>query len=284
MLRQRLLIATTVVIATSIAQDSFPTCGECWCVPDDGGTAPCPSPKPQTVFDDATILGYRNKTPNEIYTLSCNPYTDSYCETTPSQNFTDLGDAAVCTLIYDEDADFDCTRYSLVTFPSLDSFEADPRSLNAAVTHFGSCGLCSTAQDLSVYLTEDFTAAGKKCATLGLANETAGLACYEKLGLTHECAKIWNFDGIYDGTECLAPCASNLLAPNNGPPPACELNPCLECDEVAAGPAFSALGGRTRRRSGLLSEIVRNCSSIATGVVHDPALGCPSSRRQVMAS
>jgi hypothetical protein len=34
------------------------------------------------------------------------------------------------------------------------------------------------------------------------------------------------------------------------------------------------MGGRTRRRSGLLSEIVRNCSSIAQGIIHDPALSC----------
>jgi hypothetical protein len=37
---------------------------------------------------------------------------------------------------------------------------------------------------------KDFTEAGKICATKGLHNESVGLACYEALGLTHECAKV----------------------------------------------------------------------------------------------
>ena len=110
---------------------------------------------------------------------------------------------------------------------------------------------------------EDFTSAGKICATKGLFNDSAGLKCYEDIGLTHECAKIWNYDGIYDGEVCGDICVKNLQAPNNGPPPECALNDCLQCDEDKAGPVFSAFAGRTRRRSGLLSEIVRSCSSIA---------------------
>ena len=43
---------------------------------------------------------------------------------------------------------------------------------------------------------EDFTAAGKKCATMGLISEQKGMECYMNIGLTMECAKIWNYDGI----------------------------------------------------------------------------------------
>lgn len=46
---------------------------------------------------------------------------------------------------------------------------------------------------------EDFTSDGKICATKGLLNETEGLRCYMDIGLTYDCAKIWNYDGIYDG-------------------------------------------------------------------------------------
>ena len=108
------------------------------------------------------------------------------------------------------------------------------------------------------------------CATKGLLDEAAGLACYMDLGLTEECATIWNYDGIYDGQACTKTCLGHLSDPNNGPAPACTLNECLQCDEDKAGPIFSAYGGRTRRRSGLLSEIVRNCSSIARIDVYDP--------------
>lgn len=229
--------------------------------------------------------------PRGVLTLGCNPYEDPSCATTPPQEYADLGDAAVCALVYDApnataiattnttattgDA---CSSYTLQSFPSRAAFEADPAaSARGVVTHVGACGLCSTAQDLSVYLAQDFTTAGKACATKGLANATNGQACYESLGLTPECAKIWNYDGIFDGSACLKPCTANLFAPNNGPPPACALSPCLECDEVEAGPLFSSFGGRTRRRSGLLSEIVRNCSSIATGIAHDPSQQCPPS-------
>lgn len=92
-----------------------------------------------------------------------------------------------------------------------------------------------------------------------------------QIGLTKECAKIWNYDGIYDGQVCGKVCATELKDPNNGPPPACTLNDCLQCDEDNAGPNFTSFAGRTRRRSGLLSEIVRPCNSIAH-IDHDPCV------------
>lgn len=92
------------------------------------------------------------------------------------------------------------------------------------------------------------------------------------LGLTLECAKIWNYDGIYDGKICATACIGHLSDPNNGPAPSCQLNQCLQCDEDYAGPIFSSFGGRTRRRSGLLSEIIRSCSSITKITTHNP---CP---------
>ena len=64
----------------------------------------------------------------------------------------------------------------------------------------------------------------------------------------------------------------DLTAANNGPAPECELNECLQCDEDNAGPIFTAFGGRTRRRSGLKSEIVRPCDSIYRIISHNPCL------------
>ena len=90
--------------------------------------------------------------------------------------------------------------------------------------------------------------------------------------MTLDCAKIWNYDGIYDGQMCAQTCIGELRDPNNGPPPACTLNECLQCDEDNAGPIFTSFAGRTRRRSGLVSEIVRPCDSIARILEHNP---CP---------
>merc|ERR1719198_53583 len=134
----------------------------------------------------------------------------------------------------------------------------------------GSCGVCSNTQDLSVFLNSDFTTEGKKCATKAILSEHMGLKCYESLGLTKECSKIWNYDGIYDAKVCMKDCLShaNLFKDNNGPPPTCALNPCLQCDEDKAGPLFTQFSGRTRRRSGLISEIIRPCESIAKSITH----------------
>jgi len=250
----------------AVAGNQYPMCGNCWCVPDNGGLGDCPDWKPETSFPNKTIDTYQKQAPVSFYILNCNPYKDSSCATEPPQVMLDV-DSAVCAYKYIALADGSqsCTNYAMVTYASAADAELD----GAVVTHAGSCGLCSTTQDLSIYLIEDFTAAGKKCATMGLFNEDQGLKCYMELGLTGECAKIWNYDGIFDGKACGAVCAKELTWPNNGPAPACALNDCLQCDEDKAGPKFTSFAGRSRRRSGLISEIIRNCSSIAH-ISHDP--------------
>ena len=56
---------------------------------------------------------------------------------------------------------------------------------------------------------------------------------------------------------------------NNGPPPTCKLADCLNCDEVMSGPGFQTVAARSRRRSGLLSKIVRDCGNLLI-VDHKP--------------
>ena len=46
---------------------------------------------------------------------------------------------------------------------------------------------------------------------------------------------------------------------NNGPPPECAMNACLQCDEDESGPNFAKFAGRTRRNTGLESAITRPC-------------------------
>ena len=256
--------ANALYLQSSASADGFPLCGDCWCATDNNGTAPCPGSSPETSFSSETLLALKEKTPVSIYSLTCNPYRDASCDTTPPQATFSQDDATpVCGLLYPA-----CPgqAYSIVSYASREVAEG----ASAQVTHEGVCGLCSTAQDLAVYLSEDFTSAGKKCAAIGLLAEERGLQCYQEIGLTLECARIWNFDGIYDGTACLTSCITHLQDNNNGPAPACELNECLQCDEDKAGPIFSQFAARTRRRSGLLSEIIRPCSTIATDISHAP--------------
>lgn len=263
-------LATITITLNALETEEYPKCGDCWCVPQNEGMGPCPIWEPRTDFSDITISTYAAQIPSWFYRLDCNPYEDNTCTTTPPQELVD-NDATVCAFKYEFDSDgsaISCSEYQMVSYPTREEAAKD----GAVLTHTGSCGLCSTTKDLSIYLSQDFAQAGKICATKGLLNETNGLHCYMDLGLTEECAKIWNYDGIFDGKACGATCAGDITAPNNGPAPTCALSDCLQCDEDLAGPLFSAFAGRTRRRSGLKSEIVRPCDSVSRIFRHDPCM------------
>lgn len=264
-----LLVLCILTWTTNSGADSYPYCGDCWCIPDENGIGNCPYWHPETEFSDIVINLYKSQISADYYRLTCNPYSDKSCTTTPPQVLLEET-SAVCAYHYELDIstnETSCSIYSMKTYSS----ETDAISAGDIVTHTGSCGLCSTTQDLAIYLTEDFTTAGKICATQGLFDEAKGLSCYMSIGLTEECAKIWNYDGIYDGKVCGVTCAKTVSDPNNGPAPDCTLNPCLQCDEDKAGPVFTEFAGRTRRRSGLLSEIVRPCDTIAK-ISHNPCV------------
>ncbi len=245
-------------------------CGGCFCVPDDSGKGDCPSFVPETEFSPEIILAFQSKVLlNPFDNLSCNPYEDKGCATSPPQEEL-LNGEAVCAFKYVAD---DCNSYTMHTYRSASEAEAD----GAVVTHEKSCGLCSTAQDLSVYMANpDMTHEGKVCASKGLISSKWGKKCYMELGYTEACAEIWNYDGIFDGQQCKWTCLGSIFKgePNNGPPPACEINSCLQCDEDEAGPLFKQFAGRTRRRSGLLSAIVRGCDDFA--FLHPTDTLCPS--------
>lgn len=140
------------------AQDGYPSCGDCWCIPPNDGLGPCPIWQPQMNFSDEIISTYNRQVPVSWYSLNCNPYEDSSCTTTPSQEMLDV-EGAVCAFMYtmESDGSKSCETYELKTFAS----RGDAELAGGVITHAGSCGLCSTTQDLAVYLTEDFTQAGK---------------------------------------------------------------------------------------------------------------------------
>lgn len=132
---------------------------------------------------------FQSLVPTNPFNLTCNPYETQYtgipCETTPPQNFTELGDAAVCGVLYDTttlDANQCPTQYSLETFPDLASAEA----AGATMTHWGACGVCSTTQDLAVYIEyTDLTTLGVQCsAQAALKGFEGGVRCYMRVGYT----------------------------------------------------------------------------------------------------
>ncbi|CBL44926.1 Hypothetical protein HDN1F_13430 [gamma proteobacterium HdN1] len=170
---------------------------------------------------------------------------------------TQADQAAVCGLRFEDSSQ---TRYSLKTFPNRAALEAEPGYL---LTHFQDCGACSTLQDLAVYGELDLTRMAKTCSKrMGL---DAKLACMEEIGFTPACAASWAYNGDKTGQTCALTCVSEygllpLLTGTETTPPVNEngeLNACLLCDERMSGPGFQYSAGRTRRNSGIVSEIDR---------------------------
>lgn len=260
-------------------------CGSCHCITN--GTCPETAPKSPGAFGSSTVEQFAAQVPINPFNLTCNPYEDPTCSTIPPQQFVEIGEAAVCGLMYEQaPEEGGCpTEYRMITYSNRSIAEDS----GAMVTHVGSCGVCSTTQDLAVYLrTPDLTTAAKECTKRAFLDElldatgsekledeaNEGMDCFVKeLGMTESCARIWLDNARNTGQECGVPCVAADVADfnNNGPPPECKLNECLRCDEDNSGDVFKQVAGRTRRRSGLLSAIARPCQDLRL-VDHNP---CP---------
>lgn len=165
--------------------------------------------------------------------------------------------AQVCGV---EFVDGEQTRYRLRTFANLAALEAEP---DAVLTHFQACGACSSLQDLAVYGELDLTVMAKTCSKrLSLSDKKT---CMQAIGFSESCAEAWAYNAQQTARACALVCVSTyglsaLLKGEENRPPVDEdgnLNPCLQCDEMMSGPGFQYSAGRTRRNSGILSEIVR---------------------------
>ena len=190
-----LCILLLVVFSTAEGPD-YAYCGDCHCIVvndgDDNDEPSCPAEAPPTEFRADYVAFLQSLQVTNPYELSCNPYQDDACETTPPQsNLTALGDAAACGVVYDlvegpsgddDDDQHECpTRYRLVSYASVEELEKD----GAVLTHHGACGVCSTTQDLAVYIENpDLVAKGTECSLQGLLDFERGVRCYQQVGYT----------------------------------------------------------------------------------------------------
>lgn len=73
---------------------------------------------------------------------------------------------------------------------------------------------------------------GIRCAVRAILNFTDGVTCYMDEGFTEPCATIWIYNSFETRVKCPM-CTDHAFsgAPNNGPPPTCQLAECLQCDE-----------------------------------------------------
>jgi len=154
--------------------------------------------------------------------------------------------------------------YRLQTFPD----EPAAAAAGGVVTHTGACGVCSSLQDLAVYLANpDLGEPVRQCALLSLGgDEQATLDCIMELGFSAPCAQIWAFNTAHTRAACLGVCMAALDDPYHLPDGS--LNSCLACDEEQSGPVFRAVAGRIRRNSGIPVAICRPPEEVSA-VVHD---------------
>ena len=111
--------------------------------------------------------------------MTSNPYEDAHFNTTRS---------GVCGVLYSDDSR---KSYSLKTFPDAHSLQA----AGAFLTHLGGCNLCSTLQDLSVYMEHfNLTAPVRKCGVTGFVSKKKNIEwktnennCYNKALYHYNC-------------------------------------------------------------------------------------------------
>lgn len=199
----------------------------------------------------AGIAHYRaGKTPSAFRdTIALNPVeidADPYRAGIPEE---ESPASSVCAVRF---ADAAQRRYYLGTFDTA----REAAAAGYRVTHHGACGACSTLLDLDVYLRHpDLTRAARKCA---FRMSRRGITrCLEGLGMSTPCARIWYYNIRNTARHCLGICLRSWMRrePYNGADGS--LNRCLRCDEEKSGPLFKKYAGRTRRNSGIESEIRR---------------------------
>lgn len=164
--------------------------------------------------------------------------------------------AAVCGVRF---PDADAVQYELASFQNRYELESTP---GFVLTHYQQCGSCSTLQDLAVYGSLDLTVMAKTCSKrMGFANKKQ---CMEEIGFTPACAESWAYNAEQTSQSCFILCVQEyglipLLLGTESSPNTNDgmLNQCLQCDEMVAGPGFQYSAGRTRRNSGITSEIDR---------------------------
>jgi hypothetical protein len=166
-------------------------------------------------------------------------------------------DGTVCGVLAQGSPGTKPRPYTLVTYPSQDAAEA----AGAHVTHFGSCGVCSTLANLAIYMANDDLGAPSRACGTSTSDVAGDTACLQqKVGFDLPCAQIWAYDTAHSLKVCLDTCLPVPLSPYNLPDGG--LNACIECDEIQSGPVFKAVAGRTRRNSGIPNSICRPCSEV----------------------
>ena len=180
-----------------------------------------------------------------------NPYLNQTSKSLSQINATLSNHDIVCAIKYTDDKQN--ISYTIGNFASAEVALANGH----IITHQGRCGACSNLNDLSVYLSGDLTTPTRKCGMWGAFSTNKAKQCLIDLGFTPQCADIWFFNTVNTRQKCFWVCMRSWISGEPNTKPDGSLNDCLQCDEDKSGPVFQYFAGRTRRNSGIRSEIDR---------------------------
>lgn len=238
-------------------------CEDCWCSPEEPSEE-CPSEiEQQAPFELNLIATYNSWVLTSGITLQptdCSPFSEDNPCTHP---FANTGE--VCAFVFEDSSNNACggQQYRPETFASRNDIPE-----NAVLTHYGPCGVCSSAQDLTVRmgtLNSFWTETVPSCRSAGEDK----LACFEELGFTNGCANLWASSLEAESTLCAAECGDNFF---DGDTSCVLADSCRQCWVDQIEPNLNALAGRTMASSGIIEpDFKRSCSDY-NSIVHNP---CP---------
>lgn len=129
-------------------------------------------------------------------------------------------------------------------------------------THRGKCGGCSTLKALAMYQNIDMTSPVRMCGLKGFYSSKVEVRCMQNIGFADKCLEAWLWNLRNTSEKCRGICLKHIFSRNNKDGGS-DLNPCIQCDEDESGPQFKYMSGRTRRNSGIKSEIMRGTGETA---------------------
>ena len=277
-------------------------CGDCWCVPEGGvGNGTCPDSNLPGLYQSfppewpATYATFvLDQEPLQLQAADgspdCFPFADALgpLSSYPQSNFPQCvlpqdDSDVVCGFQYTS-TDTPCRgkAYTVQQYASLEALTSTDGG--AQLIHSGPCGVCSTAQDLSVRMAtfDAINPISVACATNYLISpDLEGrfdklIQCYTNIGFSPPCATLWAHFAATNANVCAVECVPDVTT-NQIPlfldPPFCPAAPCVACGAAKFEGPFNQLAGiwLSAINTGLVEELPYPCDAF-TAV---PNLGPP---------
>lgn len=276
------LLQSAIALTIASAQDFPQRCGDCWCI---NGNDTCPTftTNISYTFSAEMYNAYASFTQTSVPIPlvdasgnTCFPFKDSvgqlsgYDGSALNQCVGPKTTEGVCAFKFTtNNSTCDGRPYELISYSSSDAATAD----GAVVTHKGPCGVCSSAQDLSVRMKHVTDLASKTlpCAVVYKLDTQSSsevrfaelFTCVKNLGFSDPCGELWAHYLATNGNLCASNCSKGYTGVPvlNGDPPNCTLSECLQCSADIFQDDFDMLSGRTMSASGIIDAIARPCST-----------------------